>query len=271
MSRSRYPSAYDGTPSLGRVKPWVVAVVSAGALVVACGGALAWHYRDYPNSTGCVRTGDLGALDVRLARVHDGVCLDRHDGVVRLRYQEPDASGSRAHADAYALLIWEALDRRPNAVRIQDDAFSDGNVDHTYGTTELQRLAEQHPHAADVKAYVCEGDDYEPTSILIACGDGNVRVTGLRWSSWTTDQAVGTGAWRQNDCKPDCADGRFIDYPVSLVLSEPMQRSGDQVPFEQKLTTIFGRVVATFPQTAPPYPGFKGHTLVVMDHGKPAV
>jgi hypothetical protein len=92
-----------------------------------------------------------------------------------------------------------------------------------------------------VSAYVCDVS-HKPTDMLIACGDGNVWVRSLRWSTWTSLKATGVGTWQQNNCLPDCARGRFLDYPVTLTLSEPMTGQG---------TTIFGSVEAQFGGPAP--------------------
>jgi len=106
-----------------------------------------------------------------------------------------------------------------------------------------------------VSAYVCDVA-YKPTQMLIACGDGNARVRDLQWRSWSARAASGTGTWEQNTCMPDCARGRFLAYAVSLLLSEPIHAQG---------TTIFGRVEAVFPKTAPP--GARGHRELVMVDG----
>lgn len=112
-----------------------------------------------------------------------------------------------------------------------------------------------------VREYVCHGTHYKPRSILIACGDGNARVKRLHWSVWTDRKAHGSGVWQQNNCKPDCADGHFINYPVRLRLSQVIVRNH---------TRIFGRVVALFPGSAPPYPAYKTHRVVIMNHGRSA-
>lgn len=95
--------------------------------------------------------------------------------------------------------------------------------------------------ATPVRVYVCE-TAYKPSRVLVACGDGNARVVGLRWSVWTSTHAVGSGTWQQNDCQPDCARGRFHDFPVRLDLDHPMRGQG---------TVIFGDVTASFPRAAP--------------------
>ncbi|MEU9479811.1 hypothetical protein [Streptomyces sp. NPDC048191] len=60
-----------------------------------------------------------------------------------------------------------------------------------------------------------------PADFILACGDGNSRLAGLRWSQWSPDEATATGVNLVNDCKPNCAAGRFHGYPVTVRLDEP--------------------------------------------------
>jgi hypothetical protein len=59
-----------------------------------------------------------------------------------------------------------------------------------------------------------------PTSITLACGDGNFYVTNIRWTRWGAGSAVGAGIGHQNDCTPYCAAGKFHSYRVSIRLDE---------------------------------------------------
>jgi hypothetical protein len=54
-----------------------------------------------------------------------------------------------------------------------------------------------------------------PQEIVLACGDGNFSLEGLRWKSWGAATATATGVVHLNDCKPYCAAGHFHDYPVT--------------------------------------------------------
>jgi hypothetical protein len=58
-----------------------------------------------------------------------------------------------------------------------------------------------------------------PRRILIACGDGSFYLTAMRWSRWTSRDALGTGTGHENDCTPDCAHGHYHAYPISVRLS----------------------------------------------------
>ncbi|MGW4563121.1 hypothetical protein ACWEN3_12160 [Streptomyces sp. NPDC004561] len=58
-----------------------------------------------------------------------------------------------------------------------------------------------------------------PVDFILACGDGNSRLTGMRWTEWGRDGAQGMGVNWVNDCKPYCAAGTFHSYPVVIRLS----------------------------------------------------
>lgn len=79
------------------------------------------------------------------------------------------------------------------------------------------RLSPGHVVAVDCfsKSQVRPGD------FLLACGDGNNRLTELRWSSWGPTSAVGRGLDVVNDCQPYCAAGTFHSYPVTVKLDRP--------------------------------------------------
>ncbi|MFJ9896164.1 hypothetical protein ACIQPR_22875 [Streptomyces sp. NPDC091280] len=60
--------------------------------------------------------------------------------------------------------------------------------------------------------------EVRPTDFMLACGDGNSRLTQLRWTDWNADSATATGVNVVNDCKPYCAAGRFHSFPVTVRL-----------------------------------------------------
>ncbi|WEO93700.1 hypothetical protein A6P39_006565 [Streptomyces sp. FXJ1.172] len=65
-----------------------------------------------------------------------------------------------------------------------------------------------------------------PSYFILACGDGNSRLSGIRWSQWGPDGAQAVGVNMVNDCKPYCAAGTFHAYPVVIRLSgaKPWQK-----------------------------------------------
>jgi hypothetical protein len=60
-----------------------------------------------------------------------------------------------------------------------------------------------------------------PADFLLACADGNSRLSSLHWSRWGPDAAVARGFNVVNDCKPYCAAGTFHSYPVVVRLDHP--------------------------------------------------
>ncbi|MEU3982146.1 hypothetical protein AB0F77_18920 [Streptomyces sp. NPDC026672] len=60
-----------------------------------------------------------------------------------------------------------------------------------------------------------------PDDFILACGDGNSRLTQLRWSEWGTGSATASGVNMVNDCKPYCAAGTFRSYDVTVRLDRP--------------------------------------------------
>ena len=65
----------------------------------------------------------------------------------------------------------------------------------------------------------CLHTQIRPTSIILACADGNWYVKRLHWSSWGIDRAVGHGVFHFNDCTPDCVNGTFHTRQGRIVLS----------------------------------------------------
>ena len=43
----------------------------------------------------------------------------------------------------------------------------------------------------------------------------------IAWSSWTMNQAVGSGANWLDNCRPDCASGHYYPYPTKLRAYDP--------------------------------------------------
>lgn len=78
------------------------------------------------------------------------------------------------------------------------------------------------PDEAQVVAVDCfSKGQIRPGDFLLACGDGNNRLTALQWSAWGRTSAVGSGLDAVNDCVPYCAAGTFRTYPVTVRLDRP--------------------------------------------------
>jgi hypothetical protein len=67
----------------------------------------------------------------------------------------------------------------------------------------------------------CNNAVYRPQRIIIACGDGNLFVTGMRWRGWNRRVVRGWGTGHGNDCIPYCATGHFHTFPIRIRLDGP--------------------------------------------------
>ncbi|MGW1773912.1 hypothetical protein [Streptomyces sp. NPDC002104] len=88
-----------------------------------------------------------------------------------------------------------------------------------------------------------------PAEYVLACGDGNNRLVGLRWSTWGPGSATATGTDMVNDCRPYCAAGRFRPYPVKVVLGDP--QAWPDHPDLRRFTTIRLLYTDTAPEPVP--------------------
>jgi hypothetical protein len=78
----------------------------------------------------------------------------------------------------------------------------------------------------------------KPASIVLACADDGVRVEGLTWAEWTPAAARGHGTLRENQCVPNCAEGKSARYPVTVTLFAVEPSS--QGPWFSRLTITWG-------------------------------
>ena len=58
--------------------------------------------------------------------------------------------------------------------------------------------------------------------------DGSLYVRGMQWTVWDDRRAVGEGIAHVNDCKPDCADGHYTTYRVTVRLARPRELCGSR-------------------------------------------
>ena len=80
-----------------------------------------------------------------------------------------------------------------------------------------------------VWTYDCEFPVQRPEQIMLTCADGGMIVTNIKWQTWDTKGATGTGIYSQNMCDPSCAEGKRVDVPVIVNLSELFEYKGKNV------------------------------------------
>jgi hypothetical protein len=101
-----------------------------------------------------------------------------------------------------------------------------------------------------------------PATEVLTCAAAGMVLQGMRWASWTPRFASADGTLRENDCKPDCAQGHFHRYPAVVVAwgrgsvpGHPAQRRYTHLtlvftgPRPPVYAIVGGKVVTTHPAT----------------------
>jgi len=92
-----------------------------------------------------------------------------------------------------------------------------------------------------VWTYDCEFPVQRPEQIMLTCADGGMIVTDIKWQSWNSEEAIGSGIYSQNMCEPSCAEGQRVDVPVRLRLSELFEYKGRKVLKNLDIKAVSGR------------------------------
>ena len=74
--------------------------------------------------------------------------------------------------------------------------------------------------------YNCELPEQKPTTILLTCADGGIRIEQLTWLAWSSKNAFGYGTYLENDCEPDCSEGKYLATKVTVKLDQPAKHKG---------------------------------------------
>ncbi|HEX4672093.1 MAG TPA: hypothetical protein VH279_07480 [Solirubrobacteraceae bacterium] len=96
------------------------------------------------------------------------------------------------------------------------------------------------PGPKSVYAITCLQERYEPKQITIACVDGTVKVTKLKWTSWSSTKARASGIYQVDRCNPSCASGHTRSFPVKVTLSRPKTCLGHKHRAFGRLSYAFG-------------------------------
>ena len=92
-----------------------------------------------------------------------------------------------------------------------------------------------------VLTWNCELEEHKPELIFLTCADGGLYVEKIKWSTWTKDGATGVGIFSENLCEPNCAEGRRVEAPVNVVLSNLTEQNGKYYLRTLDITTLDGK------------------------------
>jgi hypothetical protein len=54
-------------------------------------------------------------------------------------------------------------------------------------------------------------------------GDSTAFLASMKWSTWSGTEAVGTGVYKLDDCRPNCAAGHVYAVATTVTLSQPVK------------------------------------------------
>ena len=106
----------------------------------------------------------------------------------------------------------------------------------TFGTLSACVQADQPVWTqADTDIYVvnCATFEQKPVELVLYCADAGQILTEISWSSWTNEEAVGSGTSTTNDCEPNCAAGTDVVTKVDIKLLKPIESAEGRLVFSQ--------------------------------------
>jgi hypothetical protein len=121
-------------------------------------------------------------------------------------------------------------------------------------TAPASAAAAARHRAAPVVLDCVNAPHVRPGYYMLACGDGNNYLTGMRWRSWTARSASASGTDVANDCLPFCAAGHFHRYRAEIRLDRPVRWAGHSGRSHFTRITIMYPVGR--PEGAPPVSSF---------------
>jgi hypothetical protein len=98
-----------------------------------------------------------------------------------------------------------------------------------------------YPKVEGIWTYNCELPVQQPEETMLTCADGGMIVTDIKWQTWNSKEAIGSGTYSQNMCEPSCAEGKRVDVPARLKLSELFEYKGRNVLGTLDIEAVSGR------------------------------
>ena len=161
----------------------------------------------------------------------------RSDGGLRRWKRPSQVSKTKAGITAGAVLLSAAL-----AVILFNSWLTTQSFDRAIERAASSQAPTPTASKSDqVWTYNCELPVQRPEEIMLTCADGGWLVTDIRWQTWSSKQALGTGIYSQNMCDPSCAEGTRVDVPITIKLSELFDYKGRNVLKTLDIQAVGGR------------------------------
>ncbi len=92
---------------------------------------------------------------------------------------------------------------------------------------------------------------YEPSAYVISCADANSELVGVHWSWWTPNGATALATYSANDCTPNCAAGKFHNYPAAASFWAPKRTKYGLLYSRLRVVYKVGVKIRSFETTLP--------------------
>ncbi|HWF81241.1 MAG TPA: hypothetical protein VN695_11715 [Streptosporangiaceae bacterium] len=80
----------------------------------------------------------------------------------------------------------------------------------------------------------------KPSGYILACGDGSAFLARIHWAAWGGQAAFGNGTESLRICKPNCAEGKTVTFPVLIALWRVQPLPGHRsVRYFTRVTLIY--------------------------------
>jgi hypothetical protein len=112
--------------------------------------------------------------------------------------------------------------------------------------TDTALVARNTPAARTVVVNCAFKQQTRPSSFVLTCADAGDVLAHLHWVSWGSGAAFATGIEQINNCTPNCAAGKFINYPILVNLWRPEPLPGHPG------TSYFTRATRVYTNNRPP-------------------
>jgi len=90
-----------------------------------------------------------------------------------------------------------------------------------------------------------------PSSVMQYCADGGAGVVNIKWSSWGTTSAKGTGTYYINGCSPSCVAGTIYKSSVNVLLNKLTKTHGKNYLMNVTVTPKAGKHFVWPPEMKP--------------------
>ena len=131
--------------------------------------------------------------------------------------------GTMVQATPLALIVTDISSLR------SDEVNSGQPITKESTTASAQEARSPITKVPGIWTFDCEIPVQRPQAITLTCTDEGMLVMDIKWETWNIRGATGTGISSEILCNPNCADGKRIDMPVFVKLSESFEYEGRNV------------------------------------------